>query len=231
MVKPLSSSSVCLRLMAALHPSPSADTLLGWRDPQPLLEQALAHWQASQQPLWIFGYASLLWKREFNAVEARRATVSGWHRAFRMRSRVNRGSVACPGLVFALMAGGSCVGQVFRVQTGTELKVMQDLWAREMPTGVYDPRWLSCRTPDGRVQALAFTLPHHHPSHTGRLNDEAMLNILQRARGRYGTTLEYLLQTATQLARMGIRDAEVQRLMRLAQALKAHSPQTDDAGP
>ena len=220
-----------MRLMASPLPSPAADTLLDWRDPKPLLQQAFTHWQASRQPLWIFGYASLLWKREFDAVEARRATVAGWHRAFRMRSRVNRGSVACPGLVFALMAGGSCVGQIFRVRAGTELKVMQDLWDREMPTGVYDPRWLSCRTPGGRVQALAFTLPHRHPSHTGRLSDEAMLDIFQRARGRYGTTLEYLSQTATQLAHMGIRDAEVQRLMRLAQALEAHSPQTDAAGP
>lgn len=217
MVKPLSAKSVCLRLMAAPSLSPATNTLPGWRDPAPLLAAALSHWRASQQPLWIFGYASLLWKREFEAVDMREACVAGWHRAFRMRSRVNRGSVDCPGLVFALMAGGSCVGRVYRVRTGAEREVLQALWEREMPTGVYDPRWLSCRTPEGRVSALAFTLPHRHPSHTGRLSDAAMLEIFQRARGRYGSTLEYLAQTAAQLAQMGIRDAEVQRLMRLAE--------------
>lgn len=198
---------------------PATHTLPGWRDPAPLLCTAQAQWQASQQPLWIFGYASLLWKREFEAAEMREACVAGWHRAFRMRSRVNRGSVECPGLVFALMAGGSCVGRVYRVPAGHEPSVLKALWEREMPTGVYDPRWLACRTPQGRVQALAFTLPHRHPSHTGRLSDQALLQIFQHARGRYGSTLEYLAQTAAQLASMGIRDAEVQRLMRLAQQL------------
>ncbi|WP_396267483.1 gamma-glutamylcyclotransferase [Ideonella sp.] len=213
--------------MASSLPSPATHTLPGWRDPAPLLAAALEHWRASQQALWIFGYASLLWKREFDAMEMREAGVAGWHRAFRMRSRVNRGSVDCPGLVFALMAGGSCVGRVYRVRAGSERDVLQALWEREMPTGVYDPRWLSCRTPQGRVQALAFTLPHRHPSHTGRLSDAALLEIFQRARGRYGSTLEYLAQTATQLERMGIRDAEVQRLMRLAEQLETNPTHAD----
>ncbi|MDZ7814370.1 MAG: gamma-glutamylcyclotransferase, partial [Ideonella sp.] len=179
-----------------------------------MLQEALNHWHGSQQPLWIFGYASLLWKREFDAIETREARLAGWHRAFRMRSRVNRGSVACPGLVFALMAGGSCVGRVYRVRAGSEPEVLQSLWEREMPTGVYDPRWLRCRTPHGQVQALTFTLPHRHPSHTGRLSDEILLEIFQQAQGRYGSTLDYLRQTAAQLNLLGIRDAEVQRLMR-----------------
>ncbi len=99
-----------------------------------------------------------------------------------------------------------------------------------MPTGVYDPRWLSCRTPAGRVSALAFTLPHRHPSHTGRLSDAALLEIFQRARGRYGSTLEYLAQTAAQLDQMGIRDAEVLRLMRLAEQLEAKPAPTAPRG-
>ena len=50
-----------------------------------------------------------------------------------------------------------------------------------MPTGVYDPRWLPCRTPQGTVRALAFTLDRASPAHTGALSDEQLLDILRHA--------------------------------------------------
>jgi cation transport protein ChaC len=43
-----------------------------------------------------------------------------------------------------------------------------------------------------------------------------MLEILRHARGRYGTTLDYLLQTAAALREHGVRDREIERLVRLA---------------
>ena len=63
----------------------------------------------------MFGYASLIWRPEFDAVEQRPARVHGWHRALEMRSRINRGTPECPGLVFALVAGGSCRGMAYRI--------------------------------------------------------------------------------------------------------------------
>jgi len=189
--------------------------LLTLRDPAPLLERTLHEW-GGREPLWIFGYGSLLWRREFEIDAEWPAQVHGWHRAFRMRSRVNRGTPVQPGLVFALMAGGSCHGAVFRVPAERAESELRLLWLREMPTGVYDPRWLSCRTSRGPVQALAFTLHHSSPGHTGRLADAQMRHILAHARGRYGSTLDYLRETALELRRRGIRDREVERLMRLA---------------
>jgi cation transport protein ChaC len=185
------------------------------RDPAPLLARTLHEW-GGDRPLWIFGYGSLLWRREFETDAEAPAQVHGWHRAFRMRSRVNRGSPDQPGLVFALMAGGSCHGAVFRVPAARAEAELKLLWLREMPTGVYDPRWLACRTPRGMVNALAFTLHRSSPSHTGRLADAQMRDILAHARGRYGTTLDYLRETAMELRRRGIQDREVERLMRLA---------------
>jgi glutathione-specific gamma-glutamylcyclotransferase len=43
-----------------------------------------------------------------------------------------------------------------------------------------------------------------------------MLHILRHARGRYGTTLEYLAETAHALRKQGVRDREIERLMQLA---------------
>lgn len=188
------------------------------RDPQILLEQTLGGWEADGD-LWVFGYASLIWRPEFHADEQRGAAVHGWHRALRMRSRINRGTPERPGLVFALVSGGSCRGVVYRIERSRAERELERLWAREMPTGVYDPRWLACRTPHGTVRALAFTLDRASPAHTGDMDDSELLDILRHARGRYGSTLEYLMETAACLRSHGIRDREIERLERLARAL------------
>ena len=191
------------------------DEALTLRDPQALLAQTLRDWPAGSD-LWVFGYASLIWRPEFDADETRGAAVHGWHRALRMRSRVNRGSVQQPGLVFALLPGGACRGVVFRLRRETADDELQRLWLREMPTGVYDPRWLPARTPQGEVKALAFTLGRRSEALMARLDDAQMLHILRHASGRYGSTLQYLAATAHALRERGVHDREVQRLMTLA---------------
>jgi cation transport protein ChaC len=77
-----------------------------------------------------------------------------------------------------------------------------------------------CRTTQGAVRALAFTLDRASPAHTGELSDDQMLDILRHASGRYGSTLDYLLETAASLRRCGIRDREIERLERLALSLR-----------
>lgn len=185
------------------------------RDPRAMLEDTLRGW-GGQGDLWVFGYASLIWRPEFDADEQRGAAVHGWHRALRMRSRINRGTPQRPGLVFALVTGGSCRGVAYRIERRRVEQELNRLWLREMPTGVYDPRWLPCRTPQGSVRALAFTLDRTSPAHTGELPDAELLEILRHASGRYGSTLDYLLETAASLRRCGIRDREIERLERLA---------------
>jgi cation transport protein ChaC len=185
------------------------------RDPQPMLAQALQAWGGTQD-LWVFGYASLIWRPEFDADEQRGAVVHGWHRALEMRSRVNRGTPECPGLVFALVPGGSCRGMAYRIARSRAAAELERLWAREMPTGVYDPKWLACRTAQGPVRALAFTLSRRSPAHTGPLSDARMLEVLRCAAGRFGSTLDYLLETSRSLRHCGIRDRDIERLVALA---------------
>ena len=185
------------------------------RDISALLESTRAQW-GGHDDLWVFGYASLIWRPEFKFVEHRQAQVHGWHRAFRMRSRVNRGTPQQPGLVFALVSGGSCRGIVYRIAHHRVSDELTRLWAREMPTGVYDPRWLQCRTDRGPVRALAFTLSRRSPNFTGRLGDEEFLQVLRHAHGRYGTTLDYMLHTANALRERGMLDSELARLVALA---------------
>lgn len=185
------------------------------RDPAPMLDRALHEW-GGRDDLWIFGYGSLIWRPDFAYAERRAATVHGWHRALKMWSRVNRGTPECPGLVFGMLSGGSCRGMVFRVDHSHARQVMVNLWQREMVLGVYDPRWLNCRTPQGAVRALAFTLSRKSPSHTGVLADEEYRRIFAQASGIYGTTRDYAEATHAELQRMGIHDRALSRLIALA---------------
>lgn len=190
--------------------------MLPFRDPEPMRQRITAQW-GGREDLWVFGYASLIWRPEFEAAERRPAWVGGWHRALRMRSRINRGTPEVPGLVFALLPGGSCRGVAYRVPRPRVEAELERLWAREMPTGVYDPRLVPTRTPEGPVRALTFTLSRRSPACLPPLDDATLLDILRTARGRYGTTLEYLVETAGALQACGIQDREITRLMNVAQ--------------
>ena len=169
------------------------------RDPAPMLDATMRAW-GGDQDLWVFGYASLIWRPAFDADEHCPGVVHGWHRALNMRSRINRGTPEFPGLVFALVGGGSCQGMVYRIARDRVEEELPRLWAREMPNSVYDPRWLACRTARGDVTALAFTLSRRSPNYTGPMDDAHLVQVLRRASGRYGTTLAYLLETAKALA-------------------------------
>jgi cation transport protein ChaC len=172
--------------------------------------------QTAGQDLWVFAYASLLWRPEFEAQEQHTCRVWGWHRALKMWSRLNRGSPECPGLVFALLPGGSCHGVVYRVAKEQADEVLVRLWAREMPMDVYTPCWLTCATPHGPVKALAFTLPRQSASFTGHLPADTYRYIFQQACGRFGTTLDYAQQTYDCLRAHGINDRALAALLRHA---------------
>ncbi len=185
------------------------------RDPASMLHGTLAEW-GGRGDLWLFGYGSLIWRPEFVHAEERPALAQGWHRALRLESRVNRGSPELPGLVLALLPGGSARGVVFRIERERVAGELEHLWAREMPTGVYDPKWVRCHTREGGLRALAFTLSRRSPRCAGAIPDAQMLHILQHARGRFGSTLDYVTQTVLALRERGIVDRRLEQVAALA---------------
>jgi cation transport protein ChaC len=72
---------------------------------------------------------------------------------------------------------------VFRIPRQSGQEVLTRLWSREMITAVYDPKWLTCHTSHGPVQALAFTLSRKSPSHTGVLSEDEYRRIFSEATG------------------------------------------------
>ena len=182
-----------------------------------MLEAVTREW-GGRGDLWIFGYASLIWRPEFEFSEERFATIHGYHRALKMWSRVNRGTPECPGLVFGLLHGGSCKGMAFRIPQNRVAALLPALWDREMPNGVYDPKWLQCQTSQGSVRALAFTLSKRSPNHTGVLHADTYRQIFSSSRGRYGTTREYAQLTYDKLRELGINDRALGKLLKLVES-------------
>ena len=187
------------------------------RDADHMLAQALQQW-GGEEDLWVFGYGSLIWRPDFDFSERRAAHVHGWHRALKMWSTINRGTPQVPGLVFGMLSGGSCQGMVFRIPRNAGDEVMRKLWQREMPNAVYDPKWLACKTPQGTVKALAFTLSRQSPHHTGELAPDEYRRIFSEAQGIYGTTFDYARATFDELQRLGIDDKALKRLLSYAQS-------------
>jgi cation transport protein ChaC len=178
------------------------------------LRSALDPWKPGS-PFWIFAYGSLMWNPEF-AWDARHvATIRGYHRSFRIWSRINRGTPENPGLVLTLECGGSCRGLVYRIPPDCVEEEMQRIWKREMTFGSYRPKWLTCTVGDEAIRALVFTVNRQCSGYAGRIPEQVMVEAIASARGRYGPAHDYLFKTVETLHAHGIRDERVDHLANL----------------
>src|SRR5690606_35643091 len=194
-------------------PPPTSFRLLTEAEREASLQAAMDQLSPNQD-IWIFGYGSLIWRPEFEFAERRHALLHGYHRALCLWSRVNRGTPDKPGLVFGLDAGGSCRGVAFRIPQEESPQMMEALWRREMTSGAYIPRWLTCRTDKGAVTALAFTMNRNTDAYVRDLPQEHLLHIVRNAHGSYGPCIDYVLETADALMRHNIVDKRLSALAR-----------------
>ena len=175
------------------------------------LRSALAPWEPGT-PFWIFAYGSLMWNPKFTWDARHTATIRGYHRSFRLWSRVNRGTPENPGLVLTLECGGSCRGLVYRIAPDLVQEQMQLIWKREMMYGSYRPKWLNCIVGDEAIRALCYTVNRGCTGYTGEIPVEVMVEALSSAAGRYGPAHDYLFKTTETLREHGIRDSRVEHL-------------------
>jgi glutathione-specific gamma-glutamylcyclotransferase len=184
--------------------------------------------QAPRGDIWLFAYGSLLWKPAFEYVESRMATVRGWHRSFCIRVARFRGTRELPGLMMALDRGGQCRGKVFRIPADRAPESLKTLFRRELvvkPPGT-PPRWLMAQTDEGPLLAIGFVVDRRSAFYSGRLAPEAVADIVSRAAGHWGSCAEYLHNTISHLAELGIYDRNLWRLQALVAERMASSPQS-----
>jgi glutathione-specific gamma-glutamylcyclotransferase len=173
-----------------------------------------------QEPLWVFGYGSLIWDPGFPVAERRIATLQGWHRSFCMRSIHHRGTLGHPGLVLALDRDdrASCTGVAFRVEPGAEADTLFALRERELVSSAYLEKVLPVTSDAGLLDALTYVIDPDHVQYC-RLDREEQASIIARAAGGRGANRDYLWSTAAHLAALGIADADLEWLAERVRAL------------
>ena len=174
--------------------------------------------------IWVFGYASLIWRPDFAHTEERRARLHGFHRDLCVYSVEHRGTVAHPGLVFGMDRGGTCDGVALKVPAANARAVVNGLRIREQVTGVYRERVRPVtlhadRAPDGTVRpaesvwAVCYVVDPHHRQYAGGLSLDAQAGLAQVAIGNSGPNVDYITNTYRSLHRLGIRDRRLERLI------------------
>lgn len=180
-------------------------------------------WQPGE-PLWVFGYGSLLWDPGFEVAEAVIARAGGFARSFCMRSIHHRGSVENPGLVLALdaQAGAYCDGLALRVAPGTEAATLDYLRERELISSAYLEVTIPVSFPhQAQRPCVTFIIDRDHVQYCAGLSLEDQAQIIAQAVGGRGPNHEYLTNTVLHLTELGIRDAELEQLSARVATLRA----------
>ena len=178
------------------------------------LLDTLATWNRDDS-VWVFGYGSLIWRPEFEFEFKARGLVYGYHRSLCLWSKVYRGTPEKPGLVLGLEPGGSVHGVAFRIPAAIAHRELRALWARELVTGSYLPRWLEVRLGAGgseRVRAIGFVMNRTAAGYAGEVDRALLLDTVCNASGRNGSCADYVLSTVQSLAEYDIHDRHLAKL-------------------
>ena len=176
--------------------------------------------------LYVFGYGSLIWRPGFAHLAQEAALLRGFHRRFCLWSKHYRGTPACPGLVLGLDRGGACRGVAFRVAGPDAPEVLAYLESRENPNGenVYHRRLLALRLASGAVvRGIAYVADRAHPAYC-RPCEASTAAAIARGAGSAGPNRDYLVNTARQLAQLGLTDPRLERLVRLVERYTVSGP-------
>ena len=208
----------CFRVVEDSGPDPDAEHLDD--ADYDAMTRTLEAQLPANEPLWLFGYGSLIWKPEIEHVEERVALLRGWHRSFCMKMTRWRGTKESPGLMMALDRGGQCKGVAFRLGDGDRREQLDKLLRREVtlkPTS-YHPRLLNMTSDGGPLRALAFVINRNGTTYAGPLSEEAVVERLATSCGHWGSGADYLYNTVKNLEQRGIHDAHLWRLQQLVAA-------------
>ncbi|MEM7443390.1 MAG: gamma-glutamylcyclotransferase [Pseudomonadota bacterium] len=183
-------------------------------DPMPPVE----YFVDEGSELWVFGYGSLMWKPGFDAVESCKARLYGYHRRFCIYSFRHRGTPSKPGLVLGLDRGGSCHGMAFRVAADNVREVTENLWRREMVSGVYRPIMTQIDLDGRRVLAGTFVADPRHRQYCAEHDPAILTELVAQGVGESGENPEYLFNTVARLDELGLRDRVLHDLAKRVRA-------------
>jgi cation transport regulator ChaC len=166
-------------------------------------------------PLWIFGYGSLLWRAEFPWVERRPATLRGFVRRFWQGSTDHRGVPGAPGRVVTLIEDtrALCHGAAYRIDPEHAPRVLDELDHRER--GGYDRLDIALDLDGDPASGLTYVATPENHNYLGPAPLVEIAAQVRTACGPSGDNVEYVLRLAASLREMDHEDAHVFELEEL----------------
>lgn len=103
--------------------------------------------------------------------------------------------------------GGSCVGIAFKVANEHRQDALDYLRERELITHVYKEKVGHLKTAaNERIPAVAYVADQAHEQYAGKLDVRTAVERVHGAVGKAGPNEEYVLNTASHIRELGIRD-------------------------
>ena len=162
-------------------------------------------------PLWIFGYGSLIWRPDFPYAECRTATIDGWSRRFWQGSTDHRGVPGAPGRVVTLIAEPTavCWGTAYRIGEADRADVLAHLDRREKGGYALEPVALLMTEQSARCAGFVYIATPDNPNYLGPADDAEIARTVLKSRGPSGPNDEYVLRLAASLRDIGADDPHV----------------------
>lgn len=153
------------------------------------------------EPVWLFGYGSLIWRPDV-AFDARvPAILHGYERRFWQRSGDHRGTAEYMGRVVTLVPrdGARVVGVAYRLSD--PVATLERVDVREQQG--YARRTLSVdAVGGGALSAVVYVADQANPYFAGDEALEATAAVIARARGPSGENLDYARQLVAALGEL-----------------------------
>ena len=158
---------------------------------------------------------SLMWNPCFSFDRREKATIFGWERKFHFWTTVARGTPERPGLGLCLESGKkNTTGIAYRLDAQNIEKDLDEIWSREMDTGIYKASWLQARLHRGRqVLALTFIVNKFHEQYSGPFPPQKQAKIIAAANGKYGSCRDYLADTVSSLKKIDVFERDLIALL------------------
>ncbi|MEO1576674.1 MAG: gamma-glutamylcyclotransferase [Pseudomonadota bacterium] len=164
---------------------------------------------------WVFGYASLIWRPDFEYREQSVARLDGFRRVLWQGSPDHRGTPDAPGRVATLTrdASATCGGMAFRLVDATRRATLRALDDREQ--GGYAREMVDVTLADGRrVPALTYIGWPDNPHFLGPASEHDIVDHVRRSHGPSGPNTDYVVNLARALDDLAMPDPVLARLAR-----------------
>ena len=174
---------------------------------------------APADPVWVFGYGSLIWRPAMAHVARRAGRIDGWARRFWQASTDHRGTAEAPGRVLTLVeSDGAVWGMAYAIaraawpdiEAALELREQQGYARLTVDIG------LAAGEQAGpiveAVAGLLYLATPDNPYFVGPEPLEVTAEVVRRSRGPSGRNVDYVLELERTLAAMGAVDPEVSAL-------------------